>query len=501
MVSSLHLAADLLSPSGAKDPVDWVENKLNGYLWSKQKEIAKSVAENKRTIVAACHGVGKSALVARLACWWIETRQPGQAFVLTTAPTHAQVRSVLWRYINQLHASHNLRGRVNQTEWFIGGEMVALGRKPADHDDQGFQGIHQREVLIILDEAAAIPQNLWTAAEAIASNDLSRIVAIGNPDFPVGPFRDAFDSPQWNSIRISALESPNLTGEWAPLSVRDQLVSRNWVQESKERWGEDSPLYQSKVLGLFPTASEDSVIDYAKLVAAVHRDPTPDEAAEIILGIDVAGGGSDLTTIRERRGIKALRTWSKSENDSAKLTDWIAKIVIETEAAIVRIDSTGLGWGIVGSLREKCPDITVQPINASSTAFQPKRFLNSRAEMWWNGKMIIEKGDIDLSQAEGSDLLLNQLPATKWKLSASGKIQIEDKDDLKKRLGRSPDDADALLLAFYDRGGNAVAVTPLAERKIDRPSVKRIDRVQTGKGVVSGRKLEKHWQTGDTWRT
>lgn len=128
MTSPLELAANLLSPQEENDPVKWVEDRMGGYLWSKQREVAYSVRDNKRTVVASAHAEGKSQVAAWLVGWWLDSHQPGQAFVLTTAPTFHQVRAILWRYINQMHMRGKLRGRVNQTEWHIGGELVALGR-------------------------------------------------------------------------------------------------------------------------------------------------------------------------------------------------------------------------------------------------------------------------------------------------------------------------------------------------------------------------------------
>lgn len=497
MTNPLDLAAALLSPEDGTDPVKWANERLKLHLWSKQVEICESIVENKRTVVAACHAAGKSFLAAVITCWWLETNQPGQAFVLSTAPSWPQVRAVLWRNINQLHARHGLRGRVNQTEWFMGGQLVGLGRKPADHDESSFQGIHAPKVLVIIDEAGGVPEQLWTGAEAVTTSDECRILAIGNPDFPQGPFRKAWDSDQWNSIKISAYDNPNFTDEPCPMDVRKGLVGKQWVMDLLARCGETSPVYQSKVLGIFPDTSEDSVISYAHLVASINRDPVDyQHDYPSILGVDVAGGGTDMTVVRQRRGCRALRQWTTSLSDSEHLVDWILKIAAETESTVIRIDSTGLGWGIAGSLREKAPHINIVAINASETPSH-KRFLNSRAEMWWNGRMLAEKGEIDLSAAEDADALLSQLSAPKWELNIKGKIKIESKDDIRTRIGRSPDNADALLLAFYDRFGSGISETieaPARKRLTDR-NPRTIRRI-TGAPIPTTRKINQ----GDRWR-
>ena len=478
MTSPFELAANLLSPKDDNDPVKWVEDRLGGHLWSKQKEVAYSVRDNKRTVVASAHGEGKSQVAAWLIGWWLDSHQPGQAFVLTTAPTFHQVRAILWRYVNQMHMRGRLRGRVNQTEWHIGGELVALGRKPADHNEAALQGIHAPRVLIIFDEAGGIPQQLWTAADAIATNDDCRILAIGNPDFPQGPFRDAWDSPQWNSIQISALENPNFTNEECPVAVKAQLASVEWVEDMRKKWGETSPIYQSKVLGVFPSSAENSVIDYARTVAASQVEQPVSENDATVLGIDVAGGGSDLTVIRERRGRKALRQWTNATADAERLIEWIHEIIIETQAKAVRIDSTGIGWAVVGAIRQRCPDVLIAGMNASSGASQPQRFLNSRAEMWWNGRMKMEAGEFDFTEAQDFHNILAELTAPKWSLNSYGKIKIESKDEVRDRIGRSPDHADALLLAFYDRMGLVTT-----EEEVSRPAAMKLAQAVQGQAL------------------
>ena len=171
------------------DPVGFVCGPLGEELWSKQREIAEAVREHRHVAVRSAHDTGKSFIASRLAAWWLSVHAPGEAFVVTTAPTFAQVRAILWREIHRAHQRGKLPGRVNQTEWWIDGEIVAYGRKPADYDDHAFQGIHARYVLVILDEACGIPSSLWTAVETLATNEHSRVLAIGNPDSPLSQFK------------------------------------------------------------------------------------------------------------------------------------------------------------------------------------------------------------------------------------------------------------------------------------------------------------------------
>ena len=136
----------------AHDPVSWIQDRAHGYMHKKLKEIANSVNENRRTAVPSAHDIGKSWLAARLAGWWIDSHPLGEAFVLTTAPTNKQVKAVLWKEMRRVWVTAKLPGRMNQTEWWINNEIVAMGRKPSDYDPTAFQGIHAKWVLLIIDE-------------------------------------------------------------------------------------------------------------------------------------------------------------------------------------------------------------------------------------------------------------------------------------------------------------------------------------------------------------
>jgi hypothetical protein len=110
------------------DPAAWVLDRVGERLWSKQAEIARAVVSHRRVAVRSAQDVGKSMMASRLGCWFIDTHAPGEAFVVTTAPTMAQVEAVLWREMHTVHRRAQLPGRMNQTEWKIGRDLVAIGR-------------------------------------------------------------------------------------------------------------------------------------------------------------------------------------------------------------------------------------------------------------------------------------------------------------------------------------------------------------------------------------
>lgn len=438
----------------AADPALWVRERLGQTVWSKQAEILGSVRDNRRTAVRSGHGLGKSHVAALVACWWLDIHSPGEAFVVTTAPTFPQVRAILWRYIRRMHAAGGLAGRVNQTEWHLENELVAFGRKPSDYSESAFQGIHAPHVLVIIDEAGGVKPNLWIAADALTTNDGCRLFSIGNPDNPASEFRKVCTPGSgWHVIGISAFDSPNLTGEQVPPAVAKALVSRSWVEEKLREWGEENPVYRSKVLGEFSQDSEWQVVRTSDVaVCRIPSDvPHPVELLlPVELGVDVGGGG-DETVVRERRGILAGREWRAHTDRPEKIAPMIARAIRETGATSVKIDSIGVGFGAIGELRNmRIPGVMIHGVNVGEKASRPDRFVNLRAELWWEvGRGLSERRGWDLSVMENADTTVAQLLEPRYDNDPTGRIRVEKKEEVIKRLGRSPDNADALLLSYF----------------------------------------------------
>jgi hypothetical protein len=457
-VSAFESLAAVFEADGLSgDPAMWCRERAGVHLWSLQRDIAASVAHNKRTAVQSAHGLGKSFLAAALAAWWIDTHPPEDTMVVTTAPSLDQVHAILWEEIRGLHDSAKLRGVVQRTDrWLIGDRLVGMGRKPPDYSESAFQGIHRRYVLVILDEACGIPAWLWTAVETITTGDECRILAIGNPDDPNSHFRYLCQSaPNWHSFKISCFDSPNFTGEEVPQRLTDVLTGKQWVEDRKAEWGEDNPLYVAKVLGDFPSDHPWSVVrlsdTYACRIEGVPR--TPSELMPVELGVDVAGGG-DETVIRERRGMMAGREWRDHTDKPENIARLVIRAIRETGATAVKVDSIGIGAGLVGELRNLAQtgvhNAKIYAVNVAERAADPLMFYNLRAQMWWEvGRIASEQRTWDLSKMANADTTIAQLLEPRYEHDLKGRIKVEPKEEIIKRLGRSPDNADALLLAFY----------------------------------------------------
>lgn len=436
------------------DPVLWARDRLGTVLWGRQRDVMASVRDNRRTAVPSCHSTGKSHTAATAVCWWLDVHPPGTAFVLTTAPTGAQVKGILWRYINKMHKKGKLPGRVNMTEWHIDGELVGLGRKPADHDPTNLSGYHAPNFLVVVDEASGVSREIWDALSTLVAGGVRvRILAIGNPDQPTGEFADICKPGSgWHVIQIGYKDTPAWTGEDVPADVLSALINPEWVEDRRRRWGEKSALFQAKCLGRFPAqGSQFAVVPHDMATACRYLELPEGQPHEA--GVDVAAGG-DRTVVRERRGPRVGRVVEFVDPDPVKTVGRILETLREWGVTRVKVDSIGVGWGVYGSLKAELSGrgVEVVPVNFGAGPLPgfETRFLNLRAQVWWEvGRENSRLQRWDLTACD--DDVINELTAPEYVvLDNRGKIKVEPKADVIKRLGVSPDQADALLLAFWE---------------------------------------------------
>lgn len=431
-----------------------------------QQHVAQSVHTRKRTVAVSGAGIGKSYVAAMIICWWVTTHDPDDVYVWTTAPGGDQVSGILWEEIRKLHTALSLPGRIGlDNKWRIGGVLVASGRKPADKaakaedDPDTGQGFHRRFLLVVLDDAGGLDEWLWDAAENITTGDDCRIFATGNPDHAGSRFAHVADNhPLWSAFTVSVFDSPNFTGERVPPHVAAKLTSKTWAAERLQDWGADDRRYQSKVLAKFPSDHPQQVVPAAALAACFFADVRA--AAELLpveLGVDVGGGG-DWTIVRERRGIKAGRRWAKRTSEPEQAGELLAEAIHATRATSVKIDGIGIGWGLAGEIRLRARrgdfawPVAVHVVMVSEAASDPLKYKNLRAQLWWEiGREGSQRREWDLSgMQDDRGKARDQLLWPRWFPDAKDRIQIEAKDDIRARKsGESPDDADALLLAYH----------------------------------------------------
>lgn len=481
------------------DPVKWCREKLDEHPWSVQREVLRAVIEHRRVAVPSCHGSGKSYMASRLASWWIDEHPVGEGFVVTSAPLGHQVKSIMWREIAKAHRKGGLAGTLSglrgngPVEWHIGNELVGFGRKPQDLADQDqarqqFQGIHAPYVLVVLDEATGIPPWLWEASLSLLTNPNARILAIGNPDDPSSHFAEVCQPGSgWHVRPISAFDTPAFTGEPVSEVVKEGLVSREWVEEAERDYGgKDNPLYQSKVLGLFPDTSDNLVIS-PRLVRQAWARELPG-VARGAYGLDVSRSprGDETALYRVRGGVaRYVDSW-KGLPITARLGE--DSTVARTESHWKRtpdvpvvVDNDGMGVGATDGLR--AVGVPVVAFSASGPARRPERYDSRRSELWWEFRKALERGEIDLD--EDDQTLAAQLQQPRWWLDARGRIHVETKAEMAARGKSSPDRSDSVLMAHLGEPIDLREHGPMGERRSPAPSTPRIPdalRVRPGEG-------------------
>lgn len=472
----------------ARDPVLWAREKLNRFLWSLQREICYSVRDHRYTAVPAGYGCGKSNVAAVIIAWWVDVHPPGTAKIITTATNFEQIKSVLWQEIADAHAAGQLPGRLNLTEWWIevvnpdgttSERLVAFGRKPAEHNQQGIAGVHARYPLAVIDEAGGVEKWLWDSMKGIMANSDARLLAIGNPmDSDTEFARVCKPGSGYNVIRIPVWNTPNFNGhskrtipdETIPEELTHYLVTPLWQQERLAEWGEDSPMYQSKVDAEFPEHNEHGLISARDIREAQQRwtdlaesgiDPWTAGTLEgpIELGVDVGGGG-DKNVIAARAGRVVRITREDQEPDTMKTLDHVLDDILATGATRAKVDYIGIGHGAVDRARQMATDqalerenpalrrraLCVEPVTVSEAASDPKQFVNLRAEIYWSVRELFRAGVPIIDPKDHK--LASQLGSIRYE-ARNGRIQIESKQDMRARKMPSPDRADAFVLAWY----------------------------------------------------
>lgn len=412
--------------------------------------------ERKRVTVRGPHGLGKTAMAAWIILWFALTRDGGDWKIPTTASAWRQLTKYLWpelrKWARRIRWDVVGRGRFNERL-----EMLALSLKLdtgeafalASNDVNAIEGAHATSLLYVFDEGKAIPDDIWDGAEgAFASPETGEALAlaISTPGEPQGRFYEIHS------------RKPGLEDWWVRhVTLKEAVdagrISGEWAKQRKRQWGEKSAVYQNRVAGEFAASEEDGVIPLAWVEAANQRwlewqdQGKPLEGEMTAVGVDVARSGKDKTVFALRYDwlITELRRYSKA--DTMETTGRVAGILNLGGTAVV--DVIGVGAGVVDRLREQGKN--VEAFNASErTDHQDQSgelgFVNSRSAAWWNLREILELEPVALPP---DDRLTGDLVAPRWKVVSGGKIQVESKDEIKKRINRSTDDADAVIQAFW----------------------------------------------------
>ncbi len=477
-------------------PSMFLEDALKANPWHLQKEITEAVFKYPVVAVKSCNASGKSFIAARIALAYLSLK-PG-SIVITTAPTWRQVKDVLWREIRtalSLTSFKLTKQQATQVGLDIADDWFAVGLSTKDAEK--FFGYHADDILVIVDEASGVEEEIWIGVDAVTPNLNAHVLAIGNPTNPDGRFYKMFQDPLVKTFTISAFDTPNLTANGirnidelvnlftAPADV-DALDHIIKVQSTLKmpypalqspinvyrkflQWGTDHPMWQALIMGEFPSQSTLSLIplnliiksqEVWKQMNAAKTDPELAEKVEwgvetteaARYGLDVARFGDDSTVLTPARGgyIEKQILWSKA--DTAITTERVIKEVDTYDhRTIIKVDDIGVGGGVTDQLIKELRDhvdyqYRVEPINVGAGTSNPLKYYNLRAELYDYLAQMFKDRKIAIPD---DDELAGELAAIR--IAYVGKnndiMQVEGKQKIKQRLGKSPDRADSLMLA------------------------------------------------------
>lgn len=477
------------------DPVDWSRKVLGDEPTSLEVEMMEAVRDNQQVAIRGCHASGKTYRCGRIALWWVSTGM--QSVAILTGPTFRQVQQNAWAELE--HAYPMARG-------LIGGKLLpgtcrlAMGPRWgvlsfATDKPVNLSGFHGARVLVMVDEASGVDEQLFTSLEGLRSAGVVRLLLTSQGTQTAGTFFRAFHEERrfWHTIQISAFRTPNFapealkawlgrdvlpptvdqqeralsrsidanalalqeaweaagrpdTGDW----LNKNLVTPLWACQLADRRGLNDDEYAIRVLGGFGKGDPYALISLHLFDRARSSRLPPSQDPKTWMGLDIAERGDDDSTCWIRRGPQVMYYEERHGQDTVQTAGWAAAIARRFGVTDVNYDATGVGAGVGPVLRPQLPGVRVHDVMPGGGADDKEQFANRRAEMYWGLRDRFEEGEISLAaiQHAAVERLAPEVTGLQWKRQPSGKIIIEPKDDFKKRLGRSPDAADGLAYAF-----------------------------------------------------
>lgn len=437
----------------ADDPVGFVREVLGEEPWAMQAEVAEAVRDHPQVTVRSCHAAGKDWLAARLALWWAYARR---GLVVLTGPTEAQVSEILMRgEIRDAFERHQgLPGRLGVHALRPAGEGKAGILAKTATGVHRLSGLHDARVLFVITEAQDPEiEHAWDAAFTCTTGAEDRKLTLGNPTERAGRFYRAHRSPDWRAVKIPASDIPNVR---EGTTVVPGLLTREGVERFRAEYGERSGFYIGRVLAEFPEESEAGVFTREMLDRAAalfeggELEPEAREATPVA-ALDPSRHGPDASVLMVRRGpvLWGCRTWT-GRHDTAQLVALVTAALgtfgirprghEEGAAGHVVVDEVGLGGGVLDRLVEL--GYRAHGYNGGR-ASESDRHFNKRAESYWRLRRRLEAGELAVPEMPD---LEEELLALRYRVTPSGQTQLEAKRDLKGRIGRSPDRADALAM-------------------------------------------------------
>jgi hypothetical protein len=421
-------------------------------LW--QREALEAIKSGQRRLsIRSGHGVGKSTFAAGAAAWFFLTRITCK--VVITAPTAAQLFDALFA---ELRAQLKRLPPSLQQLFEPTTDRVALKAAPDEvfisartsraEAPEALQGVHADHVMLIADEASGVSEKVFEAAVGSMSGHNAITILLGNPTQSSGLFFDTHHKLKdtWWTRKVSCHDVPN-------------RVSKEYIAEVIDTYGETSNAYRVRVLGEFPAGDDDTVIALEDIEAAKVRDLQPSPRALTVWGLDCARFGGDSTVLTKRKANKMTFQDKRAKLDTMQAAGWVVDHWNETPSADrpveICVDVIGIGSGVADRLRELGLPIT--DVNVSEAPAFSDKYVNLRSELWFKGAEWFRERKCSIAGA--ASRLCDELAMVRYTYSSNGKRKVEGKEDIRKRTRdrSSTDYADSFLLTFAGTTALAVA--------------------------------------------
>jgi len=456
-------------PEYANRTVAFARDILGVEPWGKQRDILDETDKWDLVAVRSAVGVGKSFSAAIKVLMWLNVYDDSK--VVTTAGTFHQVEGLLWREIRTLfsRSKRPLAGRMLSTEYTISPSHFAVGKSTDEADH--FRGVHAPGgVLCVIDEANGVPDEIHDACLDNMTGRNCKLLQIGNPVRRSGRFHEAFSNKRWHCFAISAFDVPD-----PPPAAG--MTTRESIERRRELLGpsyESHPMWQSNILGNFPDEGDRALFPMSWLEAAADIKP-PSGGAH--LGVDIARFGSDscvAAALFDGR-MRGLHEWNKTDTMTSAAT--IMRLADEwgIPGANIHVDVSGVGGGVVDRLREAGRPVDAVDFGAAAQGDwdhligRTMRFRNRRCELHWVAHRLIEERM--LSVPARYTRTWADLMALEWDYSANEIMTMPSKEEVRSRIGRSPDHSDALVIALSRANPFGAGYRVLSGSIRGRPSV------------------------------
>lgn len=429
-----------------------------------QADILRTLVTKRREAIYGPHGLGKTALSSWVVLWAM-TCFDDDVKVITTASAWRQLKFFTWPEIRKwaMKADFDKIGvTVRRSKELLELNFKLPGSREAfavASDNADFiEGAHAKTIVYVFDEAKAIPVDTWDAAEGAFSNagegteSQAFALAISTPGETSGRFYDiCTQKPGYQdwAVRHVTLEDAILAGR----------ITQDWVNDRKDQWGENSAVFKQRVLGEFDDSGENSVVPLAWVEKAIERWREKEGKGEGLrpsYGVDPAYKGEDKTAIARLRGRVIEQIDALAKQDTMQTAGRVAALV--DKETPVAIDIIGVGAGVYDRLRELQyrvigVNVATKAEHANGKPMTDKSgkqlFVNLRSALWWLVREALDpRGDDPIALPDDAGLI-GDLTAPTWTYRSDGKIVVESKDDIRERIGRSPDKADAVALALF----------------------------------------------------